>query len=99
MFLVKSAFWLTVAFLVIKPGFDFQGAAKAASTEALAIGQQVLVEQILSNDCTTIQCVGGKAAAVALIAPFSTPSVGSPMHDSPTNVLAPVPRPRLDRTG
>jgi hypothetical protein len=99
MFLVKSAFWLTVAFIAIKPGFDFPGAAQAASVEALAVGQQILVSQIISNDCDTIQCVGGKAAALALIAPFSTPSVGSPMHDSPTNVLAPVPRPRLDRTG
>jgi hypothetical protein len=98
MFVAKSAFWLAVAFLVIKPGFDFQGAAQAASTQVFAAGQQLLVDQILANDCDTLQCGGGKAAAVALLAPISSPSAGLPMQDSPA-VLAPVPRPRLDRAG
>ena len=99
MFLVKSAFWLALAFVAIKPGFDFQGAAQAASSEVFAAGQHLLAGQFLTNDCDTLHCVGGKAAAVALLAPISTPSVGSPMQDSPTSVLAPVPRPRLHRTG
>jgi hypothetical protein len=98
MFLLRSAFWLALAFMVIKPGFDFQGAAQAATTQVLAAGQQILVEQVLSNDCNTIQCLGGKAS-LALMAPISNPSVGSPMHDSPTLLDAPVPRPRLERAG
>jgi hypothetical protein len=65
----------------------------------MAAGQQILVDQILSSECDTIQCVGGKAAALALLAPISTPSVGTPMQETPTVVLAPVPRPRPDRAG
>lgn len=97
MFLVvRSVFWLTVAYMVIKPGVDFVD-AQAMSAQAMAAGQQVIAEQIQAIECDSFQCAGGKAVIAAALQ--SSPSVGTPMHESPTTVLAPIPRPRPDWAG
>ncbi|WP_046137911.1 hypothetical protein [Devosia epidermidihirudinis] len=94
MFLVvRSIFWLTVAFMVIKPGFDFSTAAN----QTMAAGSQVVAQQIQSIECDTLQCVGGKAVISAALS--SSPSVGSPMHESPAISPVPFPRPRPDWAG
>lgn len=94
--IVRSVFWLTVAYMVIKPGVDFAD-AQAASARAMAAGQQVIAEQIQAIECDSFQCIGGKAIAAAALQP--SPSVGLPMHELPTIGPAPVPRPRPDRAG
>jgi hypothetical protein len=97
MFLVvRSVFWLTVAYMVIKPGVDFAD-AQQLSSQAMAAGQQVIAEQIQAIDCDSFQCVGGKAVVAAVLQP--SPSVGTPMHALPTTRLAPIPRPRPDWAG
>lgn len=97
MFLIaRSVFWLTVAYMVIKPGVDFAD-AQAMSTQAMAAGQQVIAEQIQAIECDSFQCAGGKAVIAAALQ--SSPSVGTPMHESPTIGPAPMPRPRPDRAG
>jgi hypothetical protein len=97
MFLVvRSVFWLTVAYMVIKPGVDFVD-AQAMSAQAMAAGQQVIAEQIQAIECDSFQCVGGKAIASAALQ--SSPLVGTPMHESPTHGPAPIPRPRPDWAG
>jgi hypothetical protein len=98
MFLVaRSVFWLTVAYLVIRPGGDLPGTAAAMSEQALAAGQQIVAEQILSNDCNDdLRCLGGQAVVAAVLS--AKPSADLPMQDSP-QVLAPVPQPRPDWLG
>lgn len=97
MFLVvRSVFWLTVAYMVIKPGVDFAD-AQAVSAQAMAAGQQVIAQQIQAIDCDSFQCVGGKAVIAAALR--SSPPVGTPMHESPTIRQAPIPRPRPDWAG
>jgi hypothetical protein len=97
MFLVvRSVFWLTVAYMVIKPGVDFADAQRL-SAEAMTAGQQVIAEQIQAIDCNSFQCVGGKAVIAAAFQ--SSPPVGTPMHESPTIRSAPIPRPRPDWAG
>jgi hypothetical protein len=97
MFLVaRSVFWLTVAYMVIKPGVDFAD-AQALSAQAVTSGQHVIAEQIQAIECDSFQCVGGKAIAAAVLQP-SLP-VGTPMHSGPTERLAPIPRPRPDWAG
>ena len=68
MFLVRSAFWLTVAFLVIKPGVDLERAAQDLSDQALSAGRQVVAEAIAADACTSLTCIGGKAMLSAAIA-------------------------------
>lgn len=97
MFLVaRSVFWLTVAYMVIKPGVDFAD-AQAASAQAMAAGQQVIADQIQAIECDSFQCIGGKAVIAAVLQ--TSPSVGSPMHEQPTSSQAPFPRPRPDWAG
>ena len=97
MFLVvRSVFWLTVAYMVIKPGVDFADAQRL-SGEAMAAGQQVIAEQVQAIECDSFQCVGGKAVIAAALQ--SSPPVGTPMHALPTTRTAPIPRPRPDWAG
>ena len=94
--LLKSAFWLTAAFLVIRPGVDLPAAAGSVTAQAMAAGQTAIVEQISKTECDSIQCVGGKALLTAAVAKVSVPTV-TPMQISPaveTREPAPVPRPR-----
>ena len=99
MFLLRSAFWLTLAFLIIRPGIgaDVSDSAAQLSRDAMARGSQFVAEQIQSIDCTEIQCLGGKALATAALQ--ATPHVGFPMHDQPAAPSVPLPRPRPDRAG
>lgn len=95
MFFVRSAFWLTVMFIIVAPrdadlGRDLDQASKAA----LAAGQKAVVEHVL-NDCTSLECTGGKAA-FAVLAPKPLPSVDASPEAS---IPVPLPRPRPDRMG
>jgi hypothetical protein len=99
MFLLRSAFWLTLAFLVIRPGMagDVGDSAATLSRDAMAIGSQFIAEQIEAIECSEIQCLGGKAIASAALQ--STPYAGNPMHPAPAAIQVPLPRPRPDRAG
>ena len=99
MFLLRSAFWLTLAFLVIRPGMgeDLSNSAGQLSRDAMARGSQFVAEQIEAIECSDIQCFGGKALATAALQ--ATPLAGAPMHGSPANLPGPLPRPRPDRAG
>ena len=94
MFIVRSAFWLAVAYLLIRPGVDFD---PHAADRAMAAGQQVIVQQIEAIKCDSLQCAGGKAVLAAVIP--HPPSVGTPMHEPPMVQDVPYPRPRLNRPG
>jgi hypothetical protein len=99
MFLLRSAFWLTLAFLVIRPGIgaDMSDSAADLSRDAMARGSQFIAAQIESIECSDIQCLGGKALATAALS--SSPQVGQPMHAVPTQRVVPLPRPRPDHAG
>ncbi len=97
MFFLRSAFWLTVMFIIIAPkDFDLGEAASNASQQALAVGRQAVVEQVLTTQCTTLECVGGKAT-IAVLAGNELPSVEAVQPAAITPV--PLPRPRPDRMG
>lgn len=98
-FLLRSAFWLTVAFLVIRPGMagDVSDTASALSKDAMARGSQFIAEQIEAIECSDIQCLGGKALASAALQ--ATPPAGDPMHAPSAKIQVPLPRPRPDRAG
>jgi hypothetical protein len=98
MFLLRSAFWLTVMFLIIAPrNYDLGKDVANASQEALEAGQKAIVAQILASDCTSLECAGGKAA-LSVLAGNKLPSIDMPMQDTST-IPVPLPRPRPDRMG
>ena len=98
MFIVRSAFWLTVAFLVIKPGVDLGASATAFKDQAVATGQKIVIEQIINQDCQTIECAGSKAVLSLAVMP-QIPSVDMPMQNSSTAPVAPFPQMRPDWLG
>ncbi len=97
MFLVRSAFWLTLAFLVIRPGVDVRDAAATLSSEAMTRGSQFIAQQIETIACDSLTCIGGKAMASAALQ--TIPPAGNPMHTQPAHNPVPLPRPRPDKAG
>jgi hypothetical protein len=98
MFLLRSAFWLTVMFLIIAPkDYDLGKDVAAASQDALEAGQKAIVAQILDSDCTSLECAGGKAA-FSVLAGNTFPSIDMPMQDT-SIAPVPLPRPRPGRMG
>ena len=97
MFLLRSAFWLTVAFILIAPkDVDLGQRAQDMSAQVVAAGQQAIVSQILSSECSTIECAGGKAVLAAVTPKL--PSVELPMQDT-SKPPVPFPRPKPDWMG
>jgi hypothetical protein len=98
MFLLRSAFWLTLMFIIIAPkDQDLGKSVAAASQEALEAGQKAVVAQILASDCSSLECAGGKAA-FAVLAGNKLPSIGVTAKDMSSSPV-PLPRPRPDRMG
>lgn len=92
---VRSVFWLTAAYLVIKPGVDLPD-GNAVASQALLASKQVVAEQVASISCNSLECIGGKAVATAVL---STPSASAATAVAPASDPVPVPRPRPDRLG
>ena len=93
---VRSVFWLTVAYLVIRPGADLPDTG-AMAAQAVAAGSQVVASHVDAIECTSLTCLGGKAVVAATLQqtaaalPAATPAR--------TGAVAPIPRPRPDRAG
>lgn len=98
MFLLRSAFWLTVAYLAIAPThIDFGATASDLSAQAVDAGKQMVVASVLEGNCASIECLGGKAMAAAAVT-TAFPSIDTAMQDS-SSMPAPVPQPRPDWMG
>lgn len=96
MFILRSIFWLALAFVVIVPKGGAPDAA-ALAQGTLEAGRSIVATQVDQIACTSIECAGGKAVLTAVLS--SSRQVVAPMQDSPTTDEAPVPRPRLNRAG
>lgn len=95
MFFLRSAFWLTVMFIIIAPkDADLGRDLDQASMAAVAMGQKAVVEHVL-EDCSSLECTGGKAV-LAVLSPKILPSVEASPEAS---IPVPLPRPRPDRMG
>jgi hypothetical protein len=92
MFLLRSAFWLTAAYLVMVPGqaekIDLAAAGQALAGSAVRVGQQALAHQLGDPQCQTMECRGGQA----MLSAVAPKPVHSPMRDSAA-VPYPMPRP------
>ncbi|MGV8854332.1 MAG: hypothetical protein ACOH2L_06765 [Devosia sp.] len=93
---VRSVFWLTVAYMVIHPGAELPN-GHALGAQAMAAGSQVVSQQMDRIDCIDLTCAAGKTVIAAALQ--SSPLVDLPMHSLSTTSPAPIPRPRPDRAG
>ena len=99
MFLIKSTFWLGLAFVVIQPqNFDFNEKKQVISSVALEESKKLLVSQIKTTNCQTLQC---SSAKILLLASTNdrTPTNALPMQEAHSQLNAPIPQPRLKRAG
>ncbi|GGA54732.1 hypothetical protein [Pelagibacterium lentulum] len=101
MFLVRSAFWLTAAWLVIAPAHhDFSATADAAGAEIVK-GGQALISAGLSRapECASFECAAGRAILeTAINQPAQVPQIAPQPHltVAASPVQAPVPPRRPD---
>jgi len=94
MFLLRSAFWLTLAFIVMAPPHvDLTRRAEVVGQQAVAAGQDIITHQLLTTACDSLECLGAKAALAAVASEL--PSAGTPMQDR-SAVAVPLPRKRPD---
>ena len=96
MFLLRSAFWLIIAFMVMRPSFDVESAVASMQVQAMEAGKAVIAEQILAPHCDTLECTGRNALLASAL--NSSLSIDPPMQDS-SNSPVPFPRPRPDWMG
>ncbi len=96
MMILRSAFWHTAAYLVIRPDVQLPDAG-ALSAQAVSAGKQIVAAQVEQIECDSLHCFGGKAAIAAVLPPL--PSAGTSMHADPASAPVPYPRPRRDRAG
>ncbi|MCD7059429.1 hypothetical protein [Pelagibacterium xiamenense] len=70
MFIVRSAFWLTAAYLVLAPhaGADIGNAAQAVGQSA----PQIAAAGISSLPCGSLECTAGRAAALGVLESMGT---------------------------
>lgn len=89
MFLLRSAFWLTIGFALVAPhGTNLSAAAGTIGQQAVAAGVQIGQQLIVSQLTAPLA-----AAPKPSVDTPSAPSVGLPMQDSPAPPFV-FPRPR-----
>lgn len=97
MFLVRSAFWLTIGFLIVAPtvGADLGVVAGQTASQIVSEGQQALTDGVRGIECDSVECVIGRAMVVGAIETNAVQSSLSPMQDTPSGPV-PVPPRRPD---
>jgi hypothetical protein len=89
--LLRSAFWLTIGFLIVAPhGVDLGATAGAMKDRAVEAGSKFVVSQVLANS--------GAAALLSPSAVSTSLSAALPMQDSPAATIV-FPRPRPSSLG
>lgn|SRR5690606_527148 len=100
MFLVRSAFWLSAAFIVMAPtvGMDVGEAARSTGEQLLSQGAQVAADALLPESCGTIECAVGRAViGQATGFPDAPRTVETAPHSAPpSSQPAAFPPPRPD---
>lgn len=95
MFLVRSAFWLSAAFIVMAPtvGMDVGEAARATGEQLVSQGAQAVSETLLPESCGTVECAVGRAVIshTAGLQIAQAPAAVRPVAQEP--VPFPPPRP------
>jgi len=97
MFLLRSLFWLGLAFILIVPrDLDLTQAAGKLASSAARAGAEAVAAQANAADCgTDLACAGGRAMVLA--ATEQALNKATPAAVVPEGPSIPLPRPRPDR--
>lgn len=99
--LLRAAFWLALAFIMVHPaGIDPQSMAQAGQslgTQTLSAGRGLAQTALKDVPCTSLECTGAKAIASAALGP-ATATVAKPATPEAGGAI-PYPAPPLQRKG
>ncbi len=96
MFLVRSAFWLSAAFIVMAPtvGMDVGEAARSTGEQLVSQGAQTASQVLLPESCDTLECTVGRSVLTRVAAaPAPVEIVETPAPQSSGTAAFPPPRP------
>jgi len=92
MFLLRAAFWLGLALLIIQPhGMDIGDTASQLSAAAVETGRTAALDSIDQLVCETIECAGAKVIARSALASSPTAEdrvIGAPFPAPPLNRMS-----------
>lgn len=91
MFIVRSAFWLTAAFVLLAPsaGMDIASSARSTGEDLVSRGGDAVASHIEAQSCASMECRLGKSLALAAL-PQTTVDRPAPA-DPVASPQAPVP--------
>ena len=108
MTILRSIFWLTLAFIIIGPQIDIPGSISQISERSPNIGADILFEQKEQGLCSLADCIGANIAisaglqvATDIIQLTNGNISKNTIHKNlpQPQMYSPVPRPRLHRAG
>lgn len=101
MFMVRSAFWLSIAFTVIAPvaGTDAGSVARTTGEQLAHRGAEAAASTLAPESCTAVECVVGRALianAVPAPLPAAAPAPQAVEQEPVLHAMAPIPPRRPD---
>lgn len=86
MFVVRSAFWLSAAFLIMAPGvgMDVGASARATGKQLASQGAQAISDTLAPSDCLSVECAVRRTVLA---------QIGAPETNIPAPSAFPPPRP------
>ncbi len=110
--LIRSAFWLGMAFMLIGPHVDLNGSASRFSKSSIAATEHFLGDALNNAPCSSLECFGTKAVLNVGLAQLSERAIESQqalgtgeaeqheiMLSGGPSGNTPFPQPRLVRKG
>lgn len=76
MFIVRSAFWLSAAFLLMAPsaGMDIGASARATGEELVSQSTGAVIGQLSALSCDSVECNLGRSLVVSALPPIPAPA-------------------------
>lgn len=102
MFILRSAFWLGVAFLLVKPAhLDLAQSGQSLAAQTISATKSLATAGIDAVPCQSLECAGVKSVAKLSLAAHAANAAGSgeTRIAQNTNTVPPLPRPRMARPG
>ncbi len=84
--LIRSAFWLTLAFLIIGPRFEMKDTLYEIPQDTMRSAEQLVVEQVNAGKCSSLECIGTRMAISAGMQAVS--EMGNSLVPAPGNRFA-----------